>query len=101
MSSSAALQRSVFVLSAGVYLLKRERLTRSSEVLEKVLDDDQKQLEALNILQGVAEQLRHPKSESPFHPPVGGANSHTAVNNAAEGTRQPMVDPLKLDLLVT
>lgn len=54
----------MFVLSAGVYLVNGERLIKGSEVLKKILDDDQKQLEALNILQGVVEQLQHPKSES-------------------------------------
>lgn len=56
--------KSMSVLSGGVYLVNRERLTKESEVLKRILDDDQKQLEALNILQTNVEQLQHPKSES-------------------------------------
>lgn len=70
------MRRSVSVLPAGVYLLDREHLINRSQVLKTVLDDDHKQLEALNILQAVVEQLQHPKSESFSHPPVGGASSH-------------------------
>lgn len=57
----------MFVLSAGVYVVNGERLIKRLNVLKKILDDDQKQLEALNILQDVAEKLQHPKSESRFH----------------------------------
>lgn len=60
----AAVRRSIFVLSDGVYLVNREHLIERSEMLKKVLDDDQKQLEALKIVQDVVEQLQHPKSES-------------------------------------
>ena len=66
----------MFVLSAGVYLVNGERLIKGSKVLKKILDDDQKQLEALNILQCVMEQLQHPKSESLLYSAEGSANSH-------------------------
>ena len=56
----------MFVLSAGVYLVNREHLIKGSEIMKKVLNDDQEQLEALNILLAVVEQLQHPKSESLF-----------------------------------
>ncbi|CAF98129.1 unnamed protein product, partial [Tetraodon nigroviridis] len=46
----------------GVYLVNREHLIERSEMLKKVLDDDQKQLEALKIVQDVVEQLQHPKN---------------------------------------
>lgn len=51
------------MLSGGVYQVDGERLMKGAKVLKTILDDDQKQLEALNILQSVVEQLQHPKSE--------------------------------------
>lgn len=51
------------MLSGGVYRVDGECLIKGAKVLKTILDDDQKQLEALNILQSVVEQLQHPNSE--------------------------------------